>query len=166
MAVNDQIFEQLDKLRGSKTVIVGVGQILKGDDGAGPSICRQLQNKICAEVIDAATVPENYIQTIIKKAPQNLVIIDAIDFAAPAGTIKIFKPQQLDSLVLSTHVLSPHLFIDMIKKQIEVEVCFIGIQPAQIGLGQPLSAEVTRAVQWLVDILAGIFPGPSKSVQS
>ncbi len=161
MALNHQIFEQLNKLRGSKTVIVGVGQILKGDDGAGSLICQQLQNKISAEVIDAATVPENYIQPIIKKAPQNIIVIDAVDFAAPPGTIKIFEPKQLDSIVLSTHALSPHLFVDMIKNQIEVEVCFIGIQPAQIGLGQPVSAEITKAVQSLVDILADIFPPSS-----
>jgi len=63
----DELFEQLNKLRGSKTVIVGMGNVLKGDDGAGPLICQQLNGKVCAELIDAGTVPENYIQTIKKK---------------------------------------------------------------------------------------------------
>ena len=158
MGYNKQPFEQLNKLRDSATVIVGIGNTLKGDDGAGPLVCEQLSGKVCAELIDAGTVPENYIQTIIKKAPQNLLIIDAIDFGASAGTINIFKPEQLNSLVLSTHTLSPRLFVDMVCREIKVDVYFVGIQPAQIQLGQPQSAQVSQAIQWLVGALTEIFP--------
>ena len=158
MGADQQLFEKLNQLRNSATVIVGIGNTLKGDDGAGPLVCKQLSGKVCAELIDAGTVPENYIQTIIKKAPQNLLIIDAIDFGASAGTINIFKPEQLNSLVLSTHTLSPRLFVDMVCREIKVDVYFVGIQPAQIQLGQPQSAQVSQAIQWLVGALTEIFP--------
>src|SRR4030042_5124329 len=114
MGTGQQILQQLNQLRGSKTLIVGIGNTLKGDDGAGPLVCERLTGKICIEVIDAGTVPENYIQTIIKKAPQNLLIIDAIDFGASPGTIDIFRPEQLGSFVLSQHTLSPRFFFDII----------------------------------------------------
>jgi len=154
-----KLFEQLNKLRGSDTVIVGIGHLLKGDDGAGPLVCQQLRRtKVCAELIDAGCVPENYIQPIIKKAPQNLLIIDAIDFGASAGTVNIFKPEQLSSLVISTHALSPHLFVDMICRTMKVDVYFVGIQPAQMQLGQSVSAQVSKAVRWLVRTLTEIFP--------
>lgn len=159
MGAGEQLFEQLNKLRGSKTVIVGIGNILKGDDGVGPLICQQLRSaKICTELIDAGTVPENYIQPIIKKAPQNLLIIDAIDFGAPPGTISIFKPEQLNSFAFSTHALSPHLFVDLIHQEIDVDVYIVGIQPAQTQLGQSVSAQVSKAVQSLIDSLSKIFP--------
>lgn len=158
MGADQQLFEKLNQLRNSATVIVGIGNTLKGDDGAGPLVCKQLSGKVCAELIDTGTVPENYIQTIIKKAPQNLLIIDAIDFGASAGTINIFKPEQLNSLVLSTHTLSPRLFVDMVCREIKVDVYFVGIQPAQIQLGQPQSAQVSQAIQWLVGALTEIFP--------
>jgi hydrogenase 3 maturation protease len=158
MGADQQLTEQLNKLRGTRTLIVGIGQLLKGDDGAGPLICQQLAGKTSADLIDAGTVPENYIQPIIKKAPQNLLVIDAIDFGAPAGTIRIFKPEQLNSLVLSTHTLSPRLFVDMVCENIDVDVYFVGIQPAQLGLGQSVSAEVDRAIQILSDTLAETFP--------
>jgi len=162
MGTDQQLFEQLSKLGGSKTVIVGIGNTLKGDDGAGPLICEQLRHTgVGAELIDAGTVPENYIQPIIKKTPQNLLIIDAIDFGAAPGVINIFKPEQLSSLVISTHILSPHLFLDMIRQDIDVDVYFIGIQPAQTKLGQSVSAAVKEAIQWLVRSLAEIFP-PAK----
>ena len=157
-----QSFEQLNKLRGSEILIVGIGNLLKGDDAVGPLVCRQLTGKTCAELIDAGTVPENYIQPIIEEAPQNLLIIDAIDFGAPPGTVRVFKPEQLGSLVISTHTLSPRLFIDMVRRNIKVDVYFVGVQPAQTRLGQSLSDQVEQAVQQLTHTLTEIFP-PEKT---
>jgi hydrogenase 3 maturation protease len=158
MGANKELFEQLQKLSDSATLIVGIGNTLKGDDGAGPLVCEQLSGKVCAELIDAGTVPENYIQTIIKKSPHNMLIIDAVDFGAPAGTINIFKSEQLKSYAFSTHTLSPRLFADMVRQEIKVDVYFIGIQPAQMQFGQPKSAQVSEAIQWLVGALTEIFP--------
>ena len=160
MGTNQQVFEQLNKLRGSqKTIIVGIGNTLKGDDGAGPLICEQLRKAgIAADVIDAGTVPENYIQPIVKKAPQNLLVIDAIDFGAAPGAISVFEPQQLSSTVISTHILSPRHFVDMIRHDVDADVYFVGIQPAQTRIGESVSAEVADAIQWLVGTLAEIFP--------
>jgi hydrogenase 3 maturation protease len=150
--------QQLIKLRDSATVIIGIGNILKGDDGAGPLVCQQLKHEnISADLIDAGTVPENYIQPIIKKAPQNLLVIDAIDFEAAPGTIRIFEPEQLSSHVISTHSLSPRLFVDMVCQNISVDVYFVGIQPAQMLLGQSISPEVNLAIQQLSEVLTQIF---------
>ena len=132
---------------------------MKGDDGAGPLVCQKLkEEKIRVDVLDAGTVPENYIQKIIKKAPQNLLIIDAIDYGQAPGTIKIFKPEELSSHVISTHSLSPRLFVDMICQNINVNVYFIGIQPAQMQLGQPVSEQVKLAIEQLTETLTQIFP--------
>jgi len=162
MGAEQRLFEQISKLGGSRTVIVGIGNALKGDDGVGPLICEQLrQDGVGAELIDAGSVPENYIQPIIKKAPQNLLVIDAIDFGASPGAIKIFKPEQLNSLVISTHTLSPRHFVDMVRQDMDVDVYFIGIQPAQTRLGQPISVEVNEPVRWLIRALTEIFP-PAK----
>jgi len=161
MGTYQQLFERLSKLHGSKTLIVGIGNTLKGDDGAGPLICERLRDAgVGAELIDVGTVPENYIQPIIKKAPENLLIIDAIDFGASAGAIELFKPEQLSSSVISTHILSPRLFLDMIRSELEVDAYFVGIQPAQTKLGQSVSADVNDAIRLVVHILTEIFaPG-------
>jgi hydrogenase 3 maturation protease len=159
MSPDKSLFEQLNKLRDSSTLILGIGNILKGDDGAGPLVCERLKAaKISAGLLDAGTVPENYTQRIIKKAPRTLIVIDAIDFGAEAGTIRIFEPEQLNSLVVSTHTLSPRLFIDIICRSIQLDVYFIGIQPAQTQLGQPASAAVSRAIEKLSAVLTEIFP--------
>ena len=122
-------------------------------------MCEQLLRKeISATVIDTGTVPENYIYPIIKKAPRNLLLIDAIDFGAEPGTIKIFQTEQLNSLAISTHSLSPRMFIDIIRQSIELDVYCIGIQPAQTQLGSPVSEKVNQAIQKLCRNLMEIFP--------
>jgi len=154
----DEVLEKLRELRGCRTIIVGIGNTLKGDDGAGPLVCQQLYGKVCAGVMDVGTVPENYIQPIVNSGPENLLVIDAIDFGALAGTIGMFKPEQLNSAIISTHTLSPNVFVNAICQETEADPYFIGIQPAQTQLGQSMSLEVTQAVQWLVDVLTETFP--------
>ena len=158
MEIDRDFLEQLEALRGSKTLILGIGNIIKGDDGAGPAVCEKLKTaKLCAEVIDAGTVPENYIGPIIKRSPEKLLIVDATDFGATAGSIKMFEPGNLSSYAFTTHTLSPHLFVDMIKQEIEVEVYLIGIQPEHVELGQPLSESVNGAVESLCQCLEEVF---------
>jgi hydrogenase 3 maturation protease len=147
----NKLSRQLGKLDPSKTVIVGIGNTLKGDDGAGPHLCDVLRDKIDAEVIDAGTMPENYIARIVKMSPEKLLIIDTADFGLPPGTLKIFRTQDLKQFTLSTHCLSPHLFIETIRSEIDVEVIFIGIQPANLKLGQGLSKQVSDAIAVLAD---------------
>jgi len=148
----------LEKLAGGNTAVLGIGQTLKADDGAAPLICEKLKKeKITASVFNAASVPENYIQQIVKLAPENLIIIDAIDFNQKPGTVRLFELRDLQAFAFSTHTLSPHLFIDMIKQQIDVNVCIIGIQPETLQLNQPLSVPVKNAVQYVSEKLINIW---------
>jgi hydrogenase 3 maturation protease len=159
MGTNRRLEQQLSKIRNTKTLIVGIGNLLKGDDAAGPIVCQKLRDaNVSAGIIDVGTTPENYIQVIIRKNPESLLVIDAIDFRASAGAIEIFGPEQISSFVISTHTLSPTLFIDMVCHEIEVNVYFIGIQPAQTQLGQAVSSQVSQSIQQLSDTILGIFP--------
>jgi hydrogenase 3 maturation protease len=158
MGADEQLLARLSQLRGSRALIVGIGNPLKGDDGAGPLVCQQLAGGVCADLIDAGTVPENYIQPIIEKAPQNLLIVDAVDFGGAPGAIGVFKPDQLSCVAVSTHALSPHLFIDIIRREIDADVYLIGIQPSQVGLGQSVCPAVSGAVERVACVLAAIFP--------
>ena len=152
------LLEQLLVLRNTSTVIVGIGSTLRGDDGIGPLACSGLSGKVSARVIDAAATPENYIQKIIDLKPQNLLIIDALDFGASPGTTRIFQTQQLSSFALSTHTLSPRLFVEMVTKSLDVNVLFLGIQPASTAFGQGLSHQVAGALGGICRVLMQVFP--------
>jgi len=159
----NDLLEQLSPLRGTRVVIVCIGNRLKGDDAAGPKLADMLLGKIGADVIDAATVPENYLQRIRKLAPQHLLIVDATELGAPAGTIRLLSPDQLAAAVISTHYLSPHLFIELLCKDSGTQAHFIAIQPAQTALCAGLSPPVADAVHRLATILLQLFPSPSHS---
>jgi len=158
MAAGTHLLESLQPLRGSRAVVLGIGNTLKGDDGVGPFVCERLAGTVSAAVMDAGTVPENYIARIAKAGPENLLVIDAIDFGAAGGTVRLFDPREIASVAFSTHTLSPRLFIDLLQREVEVEVYFLGVQPSHTQFGAPLSAPVEAAVETLVDLLGQIFP--------
>ena len=140
-----------------RVVIVGVGNTLRGDDGFGPALVARIRGNCGAVCVDAGTVPENYIQTIARKKPQTLLVVDAMDFGAEPGEIGLFKVEQLGSAAISTHTLSPRLFVDLIRAEIDVQVCFVGIQPAGTGFGESVSVPVGEAVARLSKALKNVF---------
>jgi len=160
MTGNQESLERLRELHGSRTVILGVGNVLKGDDGTGPLACEALQGTVSAKVIDAGTVPENYIRPVINARPQTLLVIDAVNFSGhpEPGAVRVFSPDQISDFAFSTHALSLRLFIDVLRQDIETEVLLLGVQPNGTQLGQSLSAPVQESVRFITDTLREIFP--------
>ena len=162
MGTYDELSEQLSNICSENTLIIGIGNTLKGDDGAGCFVCEQLKDIAPEQVIDAGTVPENHIGPIIEKRPEVLVVIDAIDFGGSAGGVKIFAVDELSSAAFSTHTLSPRLFVDVVCKSISAAVWFVGIQPGQTALGEGLSSQVEEAVGMVAGILKEALAGKAE----
>lgn len=161
MALDRQLLAYLNTLKRSKTLILGIGNVLKGDDGAGPLVCQKLvQAGVPVEVIDAGTVPENYIEQIIRRSPDNLVIIDAVDFGDSPGEARLFETEQVTSVAFSTHSLSLRLFLDLIAQRITVKSCLIGIQASQTRLNSPISPVVADSAEALSRVLSRVFSSP------
>jgi hydrogenase 3 maturation protease len=157
MGVDPQLWESLTPWRGSKVVILGVGNPLKGDDAAGPLACERLSGHVSATVIDAGAVPENYIGRVLQAAPEVLFIVDAVDFGGPPGQIRVCLPDEIREFAFSTHALSLHLLIDLIRREKTLEVYMIGVQAGTTRLGDCLSPAVEEAVGTLVDTLTQFF---------
>ena len=148
---------QLKDVPFKDALIVGVGNTLRGDDGVGPLVCHELKAILPDNVIDAGTVPENYIGKIIKKAPQALVIIDAIDHNAQPGNIRVFRADEINSMAISSHSLSLDLFVDIILNDISPAVYLVGIQPKHVSLGRPPCPEVSRSARTLVSLICRAY---------
>ncbi len=153
----ESVLASLRNMLRDDILLIGMGNSLKADDGIGPEICSLLKETMPDNVIDTGTVPENYIQVIINKAPKLILFIDAIDFGAPPGAIKIFDPCQLSTGGISTHTLSPRLLSDMIAQRIPAKIYFIGIQPKSMMIGYPMSQEVELAKKELLEIFKNVF---------
>jgi len=158
MGLDRQLREYLSPRRGLKTVILGIGSTLKGDDGVGPLVCERITGKVSATVIDAGTVPENYLAPIVKAQPECLLIVDAIDFAGDPGQARVFRADEMSAFAFSTHALSPHLFLDLLHQEIDVDVCLVGVQPGHTRLGEPVSSAVHDSIEILAGALMEIFP--------
>ena len=161
MGVDQQLLKSLAPWRESKVVILGIGNSLKGDDAAGPLVCERLSGRVSARVIDAGAVPENYIGPVLKASPDVLFIVDAVDFGGHPGQIRLCTPDEIHGFAFSTHALSLHLSIDLIRREKKLEVYVIGIQAGRTKLGDCLSPAVREAIGTLADTLTQLFrPNP------
>jgi hydrogenase 3 maturation protease len=158
MERSETLLDVLAQLRGSRTVILGVGNVLKGDDAAGPLVCERLQGRISARVIDAGTVPENFIQPVVRGCPENLLIVDAVNCGEAPGTARVFGSDEVGAFAFSTHALSFHLFADIIRQEVSLDVYVLGIQPSHTNLGQAVSTEVQEAIDVVTETLREVFP--------
>jgi hydrogenase 3 maturation protease len=157
MGVDPQLWQSLAPWRGAHVAILGVGNLLKGDDAAGPLVCERLSGKVRATVIDAGPVPENYIGPVLRAAPDVLFIVDAVDFGGRPGQIRVSTPDEIQGFAFSTHALSLHLSIDLICREKAIDVRVIGVQAGRTKLGSCLSPAVEEAVGTLADTLTQFF---------
>ncbi|MGD9015417.1 MAG: hydrogenase 3 maturation endopeptidase HyCI [Candidatus Omnitrophota bacterium] len=140
----------------SKLAIVGIGNMLKGDDQVGPLLIQRLQGKTDACLFDCGQVPENYVQPIIETAPQTIFIIDAADWGGLIGELRLIKKEEVKNFSFSTHNASLGLFWDYLKNELPLaNIIIIGIQVGKRDLMQSLSPEVESSLNQLVNFFTG-----------
>ena len=134
-------------------LIVGIGNTLKGDDGAGCEVIKRLQKKgqVPFYLLDTGSAPENYTKKIKDFKPETIVFIDAVEMKEPPGTVKIIDEKHISSGYFTTHNMPLNLFLDYIKEETKAKIIFIGIQPKSTRFGEVLSARVQKAVEKLVN---------------
>jgi len=131
-----------------KSVVIGVGNELKADDGIGLRVAKDLQKELAGKdtLVIPAEVPENYIQPIAKFRPELLVLVDTADFQGKAGEIRAIKDDEISKVFTNTHSVPLILLLEAIKKQVpKTRTIFIGIQPKTMDFGKPMSREVRQA---------------------
>ncbi len=147
-----------------KIVIVGIGNTLRGDDGAGPEIIKRLKSQITnpksqIEMLDVGAVPENFLQKIVGYKPDVILLVDAVNLGKPAGSVEIIKAENLKEESFSTHNASLKLTIAYLKKETKASVFLLGIQPKNIGFGQRMSPEVEKSINLVVTNVRTISGG-------
>ncbi len=145
--------------RPARVAILGVGNDLHGDDGAGVWVVRHLAARSPAApnllLIEAGTAPENFTGPLRRFGPDLVLEIDAADQAAPPGTATWIDWREADGLSASTHTLPPSVLASFLAAELGCEIRLVGIQPASLAPDEPLSPAVAAAVLDLVDALWG-----------
>jgi len=147
------MLELLSRRLKGKVMILGVGNTLRGDDGAGPYLVKQLEGQIDATLIDCGEVPENFLGKITAIQPSSILIIDAADLGMSPGAVAIFEEDNLGGISWSTHHASLKLFIKCVKADTGCNVLVMGIQPKLTEFGSKISDEVKETVDLLPHII-------------
>jgi len=130
-----------------KVVILGIGNNLRSDDGAGSLLASRIKDKVPYIVYDAGPNPENYLGKIIKDHPDNIVIIDAADFGGRPGEVRELEGDEIKTVNLfSTHNASLSLTINYLKNDLSADIIILAIQPGSISFGDSLTPEVKKAL--------------------
>ncbi len=140
--------------------ILGVGNIQKGDDGAGSRVIKFLEKKIekvklhNIKLIDCGETPENFTGEIRKFMPDLTIIIDACISGKKPGEIFIVNLENIANQDISTHRLPLSMFVKFLEETVPTKVIVIGIEPKNLDFGDDISAEVSQAIEKMALLLA------------
>jgi hydrogenase maturation protease len=154
-----------------RVAVLGIGNVLRGDDGVGVFVARTLQLDRCLPhdwlVLECGAVPEACTGVVRRFAPDLIVLIDAVDMAAPPGTIAWFDTWSSPGIsAASTHGVSLDLLADFLRSDVHCRSGLLGIQPATLGFGEGLSKYGRAAVSAAVAGLAQAARGEPTSTAS
>ena len=154
--------QQLSQLKSEsgdlpRVAIVGIGNNLRNDDAAGMLVARELLRRECAAdashllVIQAGHAPENVTGELRSFAPDLILLIDAAEMRDVPGAICWVPIQSIEGMSASTHSLPLSMLARYLTLELNCMVALIGIQPKSNDFGETVSAEVSRAIDEIVE---------------
>lgn len=133
-----------------RVAVVGIGQTLRGDDGAGSAIARRLRARLqgvsAVLVLDGGPAPENQTGPLRRHRPALVILVDAAQMGAAPGTLRWLAWEETHGMTSSTHTLPPHFLARYLMTLLGCQVVLLGLQPADTTLGAPFSPAVEAAV--------------------
>jgi hydrogenase maturation protease len=138
-----------------KTLILGIGNILLQDEGAGVHVIRMLARQTAGrddiELMDGGTLSFTLAAAI--EDAQQLIVIDAAQLDGEPGTTRVFEGEQMDAFVGARRKLSVHevslidlLMIARLADRLPQRRALIGIQPHSVDWSETPSPSVAAAM--------------------
>jgi hydrogenase 3 maturation protease len=152
-----------DEERQPRVALMGVGNDLRGDDGAGLALARALGEHLPADaddrllVVEAGQAPENFSGALRRFRPDLVVLLDAAHLGEEPGAVRWLAASVAGGMSASTHTLPLHMLAAYLEAELGCEVALLGIQPADISFGGPISPPVREAVEALAGALPAIL---------
>jgi hydrogenase maturation protease len=129
-------------------LFVGMGNRIKSDDGIGIYIANKLEQKNPGNVIIAENSIENYIGKINSLHPENIIIIDALDFGSSPGYYELLPYEMIRNTTSNTHNLSLTTIFSFLEAPGK---WVLGIQPENVSIGCELSMNIRIIANRIVD---------------
>ena len=152
---------ELKKVLGSflrgRWAILGIGNRLRGDDAFGSLVAGALKeafsdSPVAEHIFDGGIAPENYYGKLARAQYERILILDAVVFDAPPGTVEIFRPKDFASPLALTH--GPTGFEMLSALLPNTQILIVAARPQNTSMGANLSLPVANATESVTKILA------------
>jgi len=150
------------------TVVLGVGNLVRGDDGVGLHAVRALAAMALpagVEVVEGDTAPFDALSTVGPVG--KLIVVDAAEMGEPAGTIRRLTPADLaagEAAQVSLHDLDLLWALEALRATGHEpdEVVIVGVQPASMEWSLELSPAVRAQLAAVTEaVLSEVGAGPA-----
>lgn len=146
-------FEKGPGLPNRLILFVGLGNVLRRDDGVGVYVAQKLLENPQIRVLNVEVSLENYIGKINAIHPDVLILMDSVDFKRKPGYSALIPAGSLADYTTNTHNIS----LARISEFIHARTFVWGIQPALISFGEGLSAPVKRKANLVIKKINALF---------
>jgi len=136
----------------TKVLIIGVGNAYRSDDGAGLVVARQLAGRVPPEIQVMEQSGEGTELVEAWKGAQFVVVVDAIQSGAPAGTIRRLEAAKetipAEIFRQSTHAFGVSGAIELARtlNELPAHLVVYGIEGQNFAPGEKLSPSVEKAI--------------------
>jgi len=145
------------RVESDKTVVLGLGNVLHADDGAGAQVIQRLREdtRVPREVslVEGGTLGLELLPYVWDCS--RLIVIDAVDVGEVPGTVVRMSADEVNSLPGNSSVhqlgVSDLLVALRVLAQRQPDVVLLGVQPANTDWSTELSPSVAAAMNLLVD---------------
>jgi hydrogenase maturation protease len=139
--------------------ILGIGNILMGDDGLGPYVIQMLMSRFDfpdhVELVDGGTPGLDFLPYI--SHARSVIVLDTVSSKGRPGEIKIYRDREIIGSAPPPR-MSPHqpglresLMATELTDASPQEMVLIGVVPETVEQGTTLSPPVQSAVQNVID---------------
>jgi hydrogenase maturation protease len=146
-----------------RTVVIGIGNSMRGDDAAGVVVANLLRQRVPAGVEVRACDEEPSRLMEAWKGADSVVLVDTVSSGAAPGTLHRFdvgeEPVPARAFRSSTHAIGIGETIELARAlgRLPGRVRVYGVEAGGFETGAPLTPEVEHAVVFLVnDVLADL----------
>jgi hydrogenase maturation protease len=150
---------------GGRTLVLGIGNVLMGDEGVGVTAAHLLAREALGEdveVLDGGTGGFHLLEYF--EAGRRLILIDAALDGLPPGTVRVLRPRYLSEFprALSAHEIGLRDLLEtatLIGRMPPTELVTVSVEP-RLEAGTGLSAPVAAALPRVLERVRGLLADP------
>jgi len=154
--MDKQLRDQLIHFIDGRVCLMGIGNRYHHDDAIGSYLAEAFESRPDYDVIDAGTMPEDYIETTAHKHPRTILLVDATDFGGEPGEVRLLYPEYIAQSGVSAQAESLRVLSEYLQARTHARIGLLAVQPVDTSDGKGLSQPVSSTLDDLLDTLPDI----------